>query len=70
MAAACNGKTDCLSALIQAKANLDVQDAVRSCGDVVWVPGCNIDYLVLESALGQRRYYGVRVRVWGVGCRV
>ena len=64
--AALRGKTDCLSALIQAKANLDIEDIVRCSGDVVWVPGCNTDYLVFESALGQTPL--LRDQSYGLGC--
>ena len=42
-----HGKTACLSALVQAKADLNLQNEVRwSAADVVWVSGRNIGYLV------------------------
>ena len=61
MEAAFNGETACLSALIQAKANVDHQDNVRWSADVVWVPGCNVDDLALESRWGQRRHCESRI---------
>ena len=44
MRAAFKGNTACLAALIQAKAELNLQDNVR------WEmsSGCNVDYMVLE----------------------
>ena len=47
MFAAEEGKAVCLSALVQAKADVNLKDNVRwSAADVVWVPGRNIGYLV------------------------
>ena len=45
MDAAFEGKSECLPVLIQAKADVNLQDKAR------WseVSGCSIDYLVLES---------------------
>ena len=51
MGAAYEGEDECLSLLIQAKADLNLQSEARWSKAVVLVSGCNIDYLVLESRL-------------------
>ena len=61
MDAAFKGESECLSALMQAKADINVQSTVRWSEVVVSVPGCNIDYLVLDSRLAQRRHYDSRI---------
>ena len=57
MVAATNGKSECLLALIQAKAGLNLQAKVRWSEAVASVSRCNIDYLGLESKSEPHQHY-------------
>ena len=57
MLAAAEGKSECLLALIHAKADTNLQSKVRWSGRVLWVWGFNTDYLVLDLGLEQHRHY-------------